>query len=124
MKKKTDELLMWLANGERGVSSNTMVEHITGIECTGCFGHFHPLDPSDFGRCRKLCERVQMIGKNIEKMKTCSKYWSALVEHWESLCTMMDEEAPEWRDGKGCAYRTYREMDRIFNLDNTEAQAR
>jgi hypothetical protein len=49
--------------------------------------------------------------------------WGTLVEHWDALCATMDEEAPEWRNGKstagalgGTAPKTWEMMDDIVRI--------
>lgn len=58
-------LTSWLASGERGISSNTIVTCLTGINALGGHWHSHPLDPDDMTRCRKLLERVPLLSKRI-----------------------------------------------------------
>jgi hypothetical protein len=101
------ELVQWLANGERGVSSNTMVTHLCGIDATGDWGADHPHDPDDLSRCRKLLEQVPELAPMLPRMATCLPGWGALVWRWQELCDLMDEEAPEWRTGKGSAPKTF-----------------
>ena len=100
----TTELTHWLLKGERGASSNAMVEHITGLGGNTS----HPYDPDDFRRCRLLVERVAVIRFNLGKMSTCSPTWARIIAVWGELCALMDAEAPEWRQGNwSSAPQTY-----------------
>lgn len=93
----------WLAHGERGMSSNAMFEHLTGVKCTNSDGwpleaKAHPCDPADFRRCRLLLEEVPSLQAQLPKMAELSKPWANLVRDWMAICRTMDGEAPGWRD--------------------------
>jgi hypothetical protein len=110
-------LVEWLANGERGISSNAIVTCIGGVNAMQGFGlaHSHPRDPDDLRRCRLLLEQVPNLGKNFHAMSTLSHEWGRLVSHWQEICDLMDEEAPDWRTGhRGRAPRTYRLMQHLY----------
>lgn len=106
-------LVEWLASGERGVSSNQIVESLTGIQTDvegWVFGGTHPSDPDDLMRCRKLLAAVPSLKAELPRMATVSREWAALVAEWDELCAMMDAEAPEWEHGKGIAPKTFSRM--------------
>jgi hypothetical protein len=104
------ELMQWLLYGERGSSSEAMVAHITG---TGKKVN-HPYDPSDLRRCRLLVEQVPSIRISLSKMASCSAVWSRIIEHWNELCELMDQEAPNWRQCKGSSPKTYELMRKLI----------
>jgi hypothetical protein len=116
MKTETSNLsnaaIQWLANGERGSSSNALFYGLTGIYAGS--KDSYPHDPGDFRRCRLLIEQCPELKPFLHKMKTARPAWSALVEHWEELCAVMDAELPGWRNGQGKAEKTYQFMRRIF----------
>ena len=104
----------WLADGERGISSNTMFEYLTGVKATRGWGRSHPRDPGDFRRCRLLLERVPDLVPLLPRMAEVSPVWAALVAGWDSLCATMDAECPYWRTGRGgSAPKTYEMMRAI-----------
>lgn len=108
------EATAWLADGERGVSSNTIFEHLTGISAVGKWGGGYPRDPGDFRRCRLLLERVPELVPLLPRMAEVSPVWAALVAGWDSLCATMDAECPYWRTGRGgSAPKTYEMMRAI-----------
>jgi hypothetical protein len=110
-----DSLVRWLASGQRGISSNTMVTHLTGIDAMGQWSRRdHPHDPDDLHRCRLLLEEVTYLQLMLPRMATCSPAWAALVEHWQELCDLMDKEAPHWKDGHGSAPKTYARMRELI----------
>ena len=100
---------VWLASGERGISSNAMFSHLTGIDASGFAGFDPPQDPADFRRCRLLTEQVPEVGMLLQNMETVSPAWKVLVESWDAICAAMDDECPEWRSSgpKRSAPRTY-----------------
>lgn len=109
----SENLTQWLANGERGASSETIVHYVTGIKTNDW--HDHPLDPSDLGRCVKLLEACpELVDGFKDKMPKVSPVWARLVEHWDELVAMLDDEVPGWRHGKhGLASKTYNMMKKL-----------
>lgn len=104
----------WLANGERGVSSEAIVSQLTGIQI-GRHGNFpdHPYDPGDLRRCVKLLDTYPLIGLVFkDEMPKRSPIWAELVANWEHLTVLLKEEI---RERTGNAPRTYAEMKRIIN---------
>lgn len=98
----------WLASGERGVSSNTIFQWLTGIDALSGERMYHPYDPTDFRRCRLLLEQVPELQPHFYRMREVSQQWSNLVDQWGAICAAMDEEVPDWRDGRGgIAKKTY-----------------
>lgn len=108
------EATAWLACGDRGISSNTIFEHLTGISAVGEWGGGYPHDPGDFRRCRLLLERVPDLVPLLPRMAEVSPVWAALVAGWDSLCATMDAECPNWRSGRGSALKTYKMMQKII----------
>jgi hypothetical protein len=100
----------WLSTGERGISSEAIFSHLTGVNVVGGWGKCPPSDPSDLVRCRKLLDAVPEFRARLNEMAAVSDTWAALVNEWDSLCDLMDAEAPEWRDGRGSCPRTYERM--------------
>lgn len=81
-------LVEWLAGGERGVSSNTMVQHLTGWPALSNRWDGKgdiPHDPDDFDRCLQLLQAVPMLRLLLPEMATRSPVWAALVEHWPEI---------------------------------------
>ena len=87
----SNEAIEWLANGDRGLSSNSMVSVIVGVECnkSGWSGIYHPSDPSDFDRCYKLLCAVPEIKENLHRMKQASEVWANIVDNWDELAMML-----------------------------------
>ncbi len=95
----TPAMIAWLANGKRGTSSNAIFTHVTDMDALGGYPPYHPSDPDDLTRCIRLLEECPEIAKEFHRMATVSDVWARLVDVWGELCTLMDSEAPAWRDG-------------------------
>ena len=77
----------WWNNGERGMSSETMWNCLSGKKD---FKVSIPYDPDDFKRCYKLLEVIPEWKTELNKLKKLSKTWCNYVDNWE-LMTMMYE---------------------------------
>lgn len=90
----------WLANGERGLSSEAIVEHLTGEPVGGRMyaprrGRLdHPYDMGDFRRCELLLRRVDLARLVFPEMASASPKWAALVDVWGDIVSAAEEENP------------------------------
>lgn len=114
-----DSACRWLIGFDRGTSSDTMFSHLAGFSVMqdGFVGDT-PRDAGDFCRCRRLLEQVPEFAARIDELRSISPAWDRIVSQWDALCTLMDTEAPHWRDGKGKAPKT---SDRLYEI-NGEGQ--
>lgn len=105
----------WFTYGDRGMSSEALMRHLfktpDPLRSTRDATAF-PYDPDDLRRCRLALEQTGTLAR-IGEAAAISKTWAALVGKWDVLCATMDEEAPDWRDGKGDAPNTYAMMTKI-----------
>jgi hypothetical protein len=107
--------LAWLAIGRRGLSSNTLFTFLTGVNAENeDYGHYYPRDPDDLSRCRRLLEQCPELISCLPRVAAAGPEWAALVPRWDEVCALMDEESPEWREGRGRAPKTYALMKDIF----------
>lgn len=111
----SDNAVLWLATGQRGLSSETLFSLATGVDCTDDWGYNHPHDPADLGRCRKLLEFCPELADHLPRVAAAGPEWAALIPRWDELCALMDEESPEWREGRGAAPKTYALMKEIID---------
>lgn len=73
-----------------------------------------PSDPSDLRRCRLLLKAVPEFRKRFHEMRKASKKWAVAVDHWDELCALFDQEAPNWATREYWeAKRTYKRMKEI-----------
>ena len=87
-----EKALWWLANGERGMSSDAIYARLgqTNIYATNHLSH--PIDPADFRRCYLLLKTVPEWRKKLQKMKSVSDVWANLVDNWDRLTEMLEEQ--------------------------------
>jgi len=111
--------IAWLANGERGLSSNTLFTMTTGVDAEDGDGHNYPRDPADLRRCRLLLDQCPELVSCLPRVAAAGPEWAALVARWDEVCALMNEESPEWRDGRGSAPKTYKLMKDIFSSAKT-----
>ena len=119
--RKMPGLFDWLAGGERGVSSDSIVQHLTGIPAARGWGIDIPHDPSDFDRCLQLLEAVPALRLMLPEMATASPMWAALIERWAEIeACHLDEVGLRWTKGKS-APKTYEIMRSV--IDGARAKA-
>ncbi|MBA3589686.1 hypothetical protein [Methylibium sp.] len=109
-----DNLIAWLANGQRGVSSDTIVQHLTSIVCLTDEEPAHPHDPDDLDRCLILLDRVPLLKLQLHGMRTCSPVWDALIDRWDEIeASHLDEVGLGWTKGHR-APRTFALMREVI----------
>jgi hypothetical protein len=119
--KSHPALINWLAGGRRGVSSDTMVQHLTGLQTLRGWTPSHPYDPGDLNRCLLLLQEVPLMRVILPEMANVSPSWAALIENWELVeSTFLEEAGPNWSKAKS-APKTYALMRSI--LDKVRAAA-
>lgn len=94
----------WAANGEHGISSKTMFNHLvkgTGIRPLQNSYQCTPSDPDDFKRCYKLLQAVPQWKQRLDELKTLSPVWAKLVDNWGKLTEMYEQNVREnWKNYK------------------------
>ena len=90
-------VITWLIAGERGLSSNAIVQHLTGYPAVS--GRWpgdrtaHPLDPADLLRCMLLLDACPELHQAfVEHMGSLSPVWARLVPIWDDLCEQLGYE--------------------------------
>lgn len=83
----------WLAEGERGMSSDAMCKAIWGGVPAGAGDH-HPRDVGDLSRCIAMVDATQP-GDRIQLAATISPVWAEIVAVWEELRATFGREAAE-----------------------------
>lgn len=77
----------------------------------GKFGN-HPSDPDDLKRCIRLLELIPEARNHMDKVSAISDVWARLVENWDELESLYQEEYPT-----GKAPKCYSRMKEIINAD-------
>lgn len=113
------DIVRWLGSGERGISSEAIVSHLTGVPVGGRPGSGgYPYDPSDFNRCHKLLEQCPQLRSELHRMAELGPVWAALVERWDKITRLFLAEVEQ---GTGKAPRTYKVMNSIRNNPRKDA---
>lgn len=102
-----DKVAAWLADGERGMSSEAMCKRIFGIPESA--GKSHPHDPADLRRCLLFLDATEAHDK-VSFMLDVSEEWGRLVARWDELVVVFKEEAAQGSR----APRTYALMKEIL----------
>lgn len=92
--------MWWIANGHVGLSSKTMWNCFMNNQD---FPINQPYDPDDFSRCYKLLEAVPEWKEksNMRKLKKLSGPWSNLVDNWDKLTEMYEQNTKEqWKNSE------------------------
>lgn len=120
-----DKTLVWLASGDTGTSSLTMLAVISGNEVVaamirgrGAFDN-HPHDPADLGRCIRLLDLDVTLRNNIAVMRNISPEWAAMVDHWDELESLYREEETSGK-APNCYARMRELLDPIWNARYAE----
>jgi hypothetical protein len=82
------QCLEWLASGDCGISSKTMLYAITGIPTDR---HDHPHDISDVGRCVRMLRKLPFLRPKIEAVTEKFPHWMPFIDCWQHLERLYDE---------------------------------
>jgi hypothetical protein len=99
-KSEQENIDWWLKNGEQGLSSQTIFKHLGGVNLLGQWNDTHPSDLDDFKRCYKLLQAIPQWKSKLHIMKTVSPVWEKLVDNWDKLSHMYEQNVKE--DWKNC----------------------
>jgi len=101
------KVLEWLANGDAGISSESIAFEYLGIEYKNCHP---PRDPSDLGRCLRLIQKVPEVRNCVDTLATKNERWAKAAKVWDVIADSMAEEVGiDWSKGMN-AIRTYNLM--------------
>ena len=107
------KIIQWLADDiDVGLSSKCMA-FVIGFDVIPRRKSY-PLDPSDLSRCIKLLERAPEMRNYLHKMKAISPIWAKLVEYWDEVERLFNEEK-----GSGRYYKTYQLMKKLTKDDQS-----
>ena len=112
--------VQWLANGERGTSSERIAEVMTGMAVVNPLLRgfsTHPHDPADLRRCLLLLDLMPEWEARMQEMAASGPEWKALAGAWHTLkWTFLGEAPDEWRDRR-CTFsapKTYALMRELI----------
>ena len=116
----------WLATGERGLSSESIVEYLYGLPILERHWRrsapHYPLDPSDLRRCLLLLADSPETTAQFPRMRAAGPEWARLVDAWAELEQQFLEEIGDLRS-PACwsAPQTYAAMKRLLIGGATES---
>lgn len=88
----------WIRNGERGLSSEAIVDHLAHHPLARARDRgSHPRDASDLRRCVLLLDAVPTLRPLLPHMAEVSAEWAALVDHWDELEATLHREMEQHR---------------------------
>jgi hypothetical protein len=88
---------VWLASGDRGPASDTMIEHLTNRRALRGKRFQHPVGPMEFHRCVVLLNAIPWLRSQLPLMAELSATWSMMVEHWDEIeQTLLAEVGRDW----------------------------
>ncbi len=86
----------WLASDEVGSSSKFMVTYLHDSIPTSEYEF--PYDESDFERCLQAVVAIPYLSSRLNDMASLSPAWKALVEHWDTLSALVNNEDDTWSE--------------------------
>lgn len=100
------EAVKWLANGRRGISSNTLFSIMYGVDAIKLSSRDVPHDAGDFRRCRVMVEGIPharevllgIVDAEFIAGRSARHALLSVVENWDVLCGVMDRDTPDWAD--------------------------
>ena len=95
----------WLFSNDTGISSKTILAVILGFPCDW---KSPPSDPADFGRCYRLLKKIPELRAELHQMRSEGDVWGALVDQWDELEMLYEEELPS-----GTAPKLYERMKQL-----------
>lgn len=94
----------WLVNGQTGLSSMSIVSHVTGNPCHGFFNglpnDFAPYDYGDFDRCMRLIKAVPLVRPHLHVMRDVSDEWKRIIDRFDELETAYKDTDGEDADSR------------------------
>ena len=109
----------WLSTGERGLSSEFIVDYLYGfplLERHWRGTPHHPFDPSDLRRCLLLLAASPETASEFPRMRAASPVWARLVDAWPALAAQLTEEIGNLRGpANWSAPLTYAAMKRVLD---------
>jgi hypothetical protein len=92
-----EKAVAWLRGGDTGMSSETILEVMTGIPVKR---HSIPWDPADFGRCHRLLQAFPEWEARLGEVATRFPEWKPLVDNWPKLKEIYIRDEPTERSAE------------------------
>lgn len=106
----------WQSFGERGSSSNAIVEKLAYGRTPRGFND--PADAGDFRRCELLLRAVPSLRPELHRMGELSSRWVALAARWDEIVALLEEEVPKaWTAGRWARWHAPRTYELLRNIE-------
>lgn len=91
----TAKIARWSLAGDAGISSKAIAAAAIGMTPKeSAWGFDTPRDPSDFGRCYRLLQKVPELRLALPLVVAAAPHWGPMVEVWDELTALYEEELP------------------------------
>lgn len=107
------DVIGWLTNGDTGTSSLTIYHVMIGRPHAPNFWPNVPADAGDFGRCYRLLKVMPSWRARLPEVAATHPSWLALVEAWDELTALFEQESPSGRYPKLSARMRQLRGDRV-----------
>jgi len=97
--------LDWLMSGDTGVSSQAIFSVLEG-RMPHNTTHNWPYDPSDFGRCLRMLERIPEFRPRLKEVSIAMPAWKPMIDAWDQIESFYKSEV-EASGRWGSAPQTY-----------------
>lgn len=104
------DAMAWLGNDDTGISSETIWSVMMGQQPRPRWYPGTPRDPSDFGRCYRLLQVMPEWRPRLREVAEKYHEWRPLVEHWDELSALYEEELP-----RKTAPKLYKRMKELLS---------
>jgi hypothetical protein len=84
--------VVWITSDDTGISSKAIWAQMVGAPHDPVWGAGYPHDPSDFGRCYRLLERIPEWKGRMHEMAQYGPVWPGLIAAWDELTALWEEE--------------------------------
>jgi len=97
---KPASLAEWYRSAHCGISSATIAHVLGGGPLLDPFRADAPYDPSDFERCRRVVDIFPGWRERLGEVADRYPIWRGIVDAWDELVALLDEERPSGRAPK------------------------
>lgn len=104
----------WIISGDTGISSEAIWCVMMGATPSRRAHHNIPRDPSDFGRCHRLLERIPEWRERMGEVPRVFPMWGPLVAAWDELTELyVAYLTAERKHGRGPPYPSSQRHTRL-----------
>ena len=112
-----ERVLLWMACGDTGCSSETLVQRLSGIVNPKNTDPNHPYDRADFGRCVRALEALPELRTRLHDAEDLSSTWALIIQKWDHLETLY--RSNDSQDKRSCDQAISEILKNIKQTDET-----